>query len=195
MAALYKSLVEPNHHHCKLIQDEVDRCLLKARNIFGDNVMNRISDILIEFFDKGRNAALATFGKHVLTGKGIGLIQFSMSLTVKRVVTMIKEIIPHEIAHVICMANKWDMGHGRIWKQVCMMLGGNGDTYNTMQSYDGRLKKLYEAQCESGHVYWLTAPQKRIAASSGLKATNLHGNEIVLTKQNLTGNIKPIQHQ
>lgn len=192
MTELYKSLVEPSHSNCATIQSEVNKCLAKARNIFGDNVMNRVSDVLIEFFDKGRCAAVATYGKHLLSGKGVGLIQFSMRLTVKRIITMIKEIIPHEIAHVICMANKWDMGHGRIWKQVCMMLGGNGETSHTMQTMDGRLKNLYEAQCESGHVYWLTGPQKRIASRTGIQATNLHGAEVILTKRNLTGNIMPI---
>lgn len=192
MAALYKSLVEPNHANCKTVEDAVKEYMLKAHKVFGPAAMSKVSDVLIEFFDKGKAAAMATVGTYAPTGKVVGLIQFSMRLVVRRLLTMIKQIVPHELAHVICMANGWDMGHGRIWRQVCKMLGGNGETHHKMEAIDGRYKKLYEAQCLDGYSYWLTGPQKRVATSTGLLAVTGCGREITLTKHSLTGNIKPI---
>lgn len=192
MAGLYKNLVEPNHVNCITIEQAVNDYLAKARKLFGEVAMNKISDVLIEYYDKGKCAAMATVGTVALTGKTVGLIQFSMQLVVKRLRTMVKQIVPHELAHVICMANGWDMGHGRVWRQVCKMLGGNGETFHNMAVMDGRLKKLYEARCEEGYSYWLTGPQRRVAASTGLLALTGTGKEITLTKKSLTGNIKPI---
>jgi predicted SprT family Zn-dependent metalloprotease len=192
MAALYRNLVAPNHVNCVTIEEAVQQYIEKGRKLFGDVAMGKVSAVLIEYFDKGKAAAMATVGTYAPTGKIVGLIQFSMRLVCKRLLTMIKQIVPHELAHVICMANGWDMGHGRIWKQVCMMLGGNGNTHHTMEAVDGRYKKLYEALCDDGYSHWLTGPQRRIAASTGLVAVTGCGREITLTKKSLTGNIKPI---
>lgn len=192
MAELYKTLVEPNHPNCKLVEQALQDCIAKARKLFGPAVMGRLDHVMVEFYDKGKCAGIATIGKHKDTGLQTGLIQFSMRLTVKRSVAMIKQIVPHELAHIICMTNKWDMGHGRIWRQVCMMLGGNGQTHHTMEVIDGRLKNVYEAKCDEGHTYWLTGPQKRVAASRGLQALTESGVEIMLTKKSLTGIMKPL---
>jgi len=179
--------------NCKLIEDALKEYIAKATKMFGPAAMSKVSDVLIEFFSKGKCAAMATVGTHYVTGKVVGLIQFSMRLVAKRLLTMIKQIIPHELAHVICMANGWDMGHGRIWKQVCMMLGGNGNTQHTMEAIDGRYKNLYEAKCDQGFTLWLTGPQMRLARSEvGLLAHSWDGRTITLTKSSLTGNIKPI---
>lgn len=192
MAALYKTLVEPNHANCEKLDEAVKACILKAHKIFGPAAMAKVSDVLIEYFSKGKAAAMATVGQLASTGKIVGLMQFSMRLVVRRLITMIKQIVPHELAHVICMANGWDMGHGRIWRNVCMMLGGNGNTYHTMEVMDGRLKNKYEAKCDEGFSYWLTGPQARLAASAGIVAMTADGREIMLTKKSLTGIIQPI---
>ena len=193
MHAMYTTLVEPSHENCKQIDAALKDYIAKATKLFGPTAMSKVSDVLIEFFAKGKCAAMATVGTHTLTGKIVGLIQFSMRLVAKRLLTMIKQIIPHELAHVICMANNWDMGHGRIWKQVCMMLGGNGKTEHTMEAIDGRYKNVYEAKCDQGLTLWLTGPQMRLARSEGgLQAVSWDGREITLTKSSLTGNMKPI---
>lgn len=190
MTALYKSLVAPSHKNCELIEQAVQEYMTKAHRIFGAHAMRKVSSVLIEYFAKGKCAAIATHGKLREDGKGVGLIQFSMHLVVKRLFTMIKQIVPHELAHIICIANKWDFGHGRMWRQVCMMLGGNGQTFHTMEASDGRYKNAYEALGEEGHVYWLTSAQRKVAASAGLRALTHDGREITLTGKSLTGNMK-----
>ena len=48
---------------------------------------------------------------------------------------IITEVIPHEVAHLVCLA-KYGIVHGRghpdTWKQICMDLGGSGKTYHTI---------------------------------------------------------------
>lgn len=40
---------------------------------------------------------------------------------------LIKDTVPHELAHVICFANGSDRGHGLFWKRTCIALGGSGE--------------------------------------------------------------------
>lgn len=193
MAALYQNTVAPNHVNCAVVKDAVKEYIVKAHRVFGPAAMSKVSDVLIEFFREGSEAALATVGTHSVTGKIVGLIQFSMKLVTRRLLTIIKQTVPHELAHVICMANGWDMGHGRIWRQVCKMLGGDGAEFHIMAGTDRRYKHLYEARCAEGCSYWLTGTQKRLASTEGLEAISASGQRVVLTKKTLTGNMKPIE--
>ncbi len=192
MGELYRGIVAPNHANCAVIQDAVKQYIEKARRIFGDAAMAKLSDVYVEFFPKGRNVAMASFGQHRETGKSVGIIQFSLQHVVRKLVVMLKQIVPHELAHVICMVNGWDMGHGKVWRQVCMMLGGNGETFSTLGYVDGRLKYLYEAKCPSGNYYWLTAPQRRTALTEGIVVETETGEQFTLTADSITGNMKPL---
>jgi predicted SprT family Zn-dependent metalloprotease len=194
MAALYRNLVEPDHENCAKIEIALQEYIIKARALFGDAAIDKVGDIEVEYYGRGRNAAMAVFGKNRLTKKPMGLIQFSFAQVMRRFVYMSKQIVPHELAHVICMANNWDMGHGQVWKAVCVALGGNGNTRHTLQTTDGRLKNSYEARCDQGLSYWLTGPQMRIAASAGLLLRTEDGKEFALTKKSLTGKIKPLEY-
>jgi len=40
---------------------------------------------------------------------------------------LIKDTVPHELAHIICFANGTDRGHGYNWKRTCQTLGGSGE--------------------------------------------------------------------
>ncbi len=37
-----------------------------------------------------------------------------------------KDTIPHELAHIICFHGNVDRGHGKVWRSVCIGLGGSG---------------------------------------------------------------------
>lgn len=192
MGALYKSVVAPSHANCAVIRDAVQSYIDKARRIFGDAAMSEVSDVLVEFHAKGKNIAVATYGHHRDTGKKVGIIQFSFTHVVRKLVVMVKQIVPHELAHIICMVNGWDMGHGKVWRQVCMMLGGNGETLSTLGYVDGRLKNLYEAESVAGAI-WLTGPQRNmLLKGQSVEFETASGERIVLTRESLTGNIKPL---
>ena len=44
---------------------------------------------------------------------------------------LINDTVPHELAHIICMANQLDRGHGYLWAMTCRELGGNGERCHT----------------------------------------------------------------
>ena len=44
---------------------------------------------------------------------------------------LINDTVPHELAHIICMANGTDRGHGYTWKRTCQALGGSGERCHT----------------------------------------------------------------
>ena len=55
---------------------------------------------------------------------------------------LIKDTVPHELAHIICFANGSDRAHGLFWRRTCRELGGTGErchseavTYAKGQTY------------------------------------------------------------
>ena len=192
MGVAYKSLVAPSHRNCVAIQNAVNDCLAKARRLFGEAATKDVSRIACEYFARGRNVAVATWGDCPKTLKGVGIIQFSMEHVMRKLVVMVKQIIPHEVAHIICMINGWDNGHGPIWRQVCMMLGGNGETTSTLARHDGRTKNRYEAKLPCGRPVLLTSQQKRELAKGNLVVQTHDGQIITLTSESLTGIIVPM---
>lgn len=44
---------------------------------------------------------------------------------------LIKDTVPHELAHIICFANGSDFGHGLFWRRTCRELGGSGERCHT----------------------------------------------------------------
>lgn len=189
---LKKNLVEPCHINCDAIGEALLNCERAARAIYGNAVVDKIGKVYVEYFDKGRDAAIAVFGKDTRSGHMVGVIQFSMHLTVRNIKRMVSEIVPHEYAHLLCMANGWDDGHGEDWKHVCTALGGNGETHHHFATIDGRLKNLYEALDDNGDSFWLTTKQMKIAAATGIEVRDATGRNFTLTKRNITGNMKKL---
>lgn len=192
MGAVYKSLVIPSHQNCAVIESAVTECLAKARRIFGEAATQAVSRIACEYFARGRNVAVATWGHCPDTYKPVGVIQFSMQHVMRKLIVMVKQIIPHEVAHIICMVNGWDDGHGKVWRQVCMMLGGNGETFSTLERFDARVKYAYEALLPNGNSVWLSPQQKRELGKGDLIVQTYSGDVITLTKLSLTGNMRSV---
>ncbi len=45
---------------------------------------------------------------------------------------VLREVVPHEVAHIFAAAWFKDYGHGTAWRQLCIEAGGTGDTYHDM---------------------------------------------------------------
>jgi predicted SprT family Zn-dependent metalloprotease len=186
---LYRTLVEPDHVNCDIIKDAVDNILDRAAEIFGEEVVDRCGVIDLQYYEKGRNAAITVVGTHKFTGETMSFIQFSMKNVVSNLKQMIEEIAPHEVAHAICMANGWDNGHGKVWRDMSKSLGGDGATKNSMKVSDGRISRMFEAFSPTGRCVWLNLTQYKMAASSGIIVRDNEGNSFPLTKDSLTGKI------
>lgn len=44
---------------------------------------------------------------------------------------LIRNTVPHELAHIICMNLQWDRGHGKRWRNICLALGGTAERCHT----------------------------------------------------------------
>ncbi len=112
--------------------------------------MNRIKQIEDKFNEviKDANSKLNIILPHIhldfdLEGKTIGraicaLIDDNIHYIVKLNSYVIhndgfeyilNNTIPHEIAHIVTHYCGYGMKHDKIWKQICILLGGNGHVY------------------------------------------------------------------
>ena len=189
---MYRNLVVADHANCAILEGALKDCNTNARGVYGDSVVDKLSNVFVEYFDKGRDSAVAVVGPNKSTGLLIGVIQFSMYNTIRNIAQMLTDIVPHEYAHLLCFANGWDDGHGDTWKSVCMELGGNGETKHQFATVDGRMKNLYEARTDCGLQHWLTRKQMQMAKSGSLMVQDQSGIAFTLTKHNITGTIKKL---
>lgn len=126
------------------ISGEHRRVIEKAWKLFPQ--LGYLFDPMPTFYTTGKTA-----------GRAYGSERTAYNLTVfaHDPERFIKEVVPHEIAHNVCIALGWDRGHGKNWKRVCVMLGGNGK-----RCYDGsgiefegtRKRKKYEYRATCGTV-------------------------------------------
>lgn len=186
---LYRTLVEPMHRNCGTIQKEVDNTLDRAAELYGEDVVDKCGVIDLQYYEKGRCASVTVVGNHKLTGETMSFIQFSMQLLTSNLKDMIAEIVPHEVSHAICMANGWDNGHGKVWRNMCKSLGGSGATRNTMKVSDGRISRMFEAFSPTGRCVWLNLSQYKMAASTGIVVRDQEGSSFTLTRDHLTGKV------
>lgn len=184
---IYQSLVAADHDHCEKLKEAIDTALENAESIYGTDILEQVGTIDLQYYEKGRNAAIALVGITKKTRERVSLIQFSMELVKRNIKQMIKEIVPHELSHVICMSNGFDDGHGAIWYDMCRTLGGTGAIRHSMRTTDGRLKRFYEALNPSGKSVWLTMKQYKMACAASYPVMDVEGNRFLLTKASLTG--------
>lgn len=73
---------------------------------------------------------------------------------------LFNDTVPHELAHVICMANGTDRGHGMFWKRTCRELGGSGETYH-QEAVVYAKGRTYVYTTSTGHTVNLSETKHR----------------------------------
>jgi SprT protein len=108
--------------------DAVDKCIDKAFEEFGICIRD---DLTIRWDLRGQAAGQACKkGDNLILRLNLQAISLDRDW-------VIKEVIPHEIAHLICfIAPYLGRNHNRNWRNVCVRLGGSGST-----THDKPLKK------------------------------------------------------
>jgi predicted SprT family Zn-dependent metalloprotease len=187
---LYRNVVQSSHPNVARVEQAIADCLERARRTFGDKVVDKVNRYVIEYFHNGAHAALAAALR--LPEETVGVLQLSLYYIRKRCFSVIKQIIPHELAHLICMANGWEMAHGRVWRQICKVLGGTGEEFHNFAAVDGRFRYMYEAVTACGVSVWVTPTEKRRMLTEGLGGSFTDGRTFTLTAASLTGNMRPI---
>jgi predicted SprT family Zn-dependent metalloprotease len=102
-------------------------CIKKAETVLGVKMPN----VKITFDLKGRCAGMAGMARRTPSGFEIGFfIRYNakfIEVGGKTAEHLLLDTVPHEVAHIVCMANpKLGNGHNAGWKRVCLALGGNG---------------------------------------------------------------------
>lgn len=71
----------------------------------------------IGFFTNGKNAG---------TAQNMPFrVEYNLTVFGSDLERFLNDTVPHEIAHLVCFYMGLDKGHGKNWKRVCAMLGGN----------------------------------------------------------------------
>lgn len=118
-----------------------DEVIRKARELFP--AFRYAPECQVYFFETSRNAGIA----HSDMRCGYNVHVFAQDL--ERFLT---DTVPHEVAHIVCLYTRTDMGHGASWKRVCRMLGGNGQRCTSAEGLNlkairHRKRYQYRATC------------------------------------------------
>lgn len=74
--------------------------------------------------------------------------------------------VPHELAHVVCMYEGTDRGHGRAWRNTCIELGGNGERcHNEKVTY------------ANGKTFYYTSSNGRVIELSSVRHNKVQKGE------------------
>lgn len=95
-----------------------------AQSLFGID----LSNIQIVIRNCGKAAGKASCLRHGSRVTDLKLILNSQLVNEHDASKLIEEVIPHEIAHLICFVRPTlGKNHNRGWSQVCIQLGGSGE--------------------------------------------------------------------
>ena len=132
----------------------------------GEQVIARVREVLqianaryginlnpsVDLSMRGRVAGRAGM-RTVIRASGLRETQYSLKFNKDLILgdhflDILQEVIPHEIAHLVCFARP-DLGdaHNRGWQRVCLALGGNGKTYHDYEVTYAHGSYTYRASC------------------------------------------------
>lgn len=131
----------------ELFLAEIGKCIEKAQETFGVDLTN--TTVLMDL--KGLTAAWAERQGDELT------LKFNEEAIEKYYDDMVKETIPHEVAHLVCFQMPHlGKGHDAGWKTVCSMLGGKYHRCHDMELTPARKKRTFEYISEDGDLLVLS---------------------------------------
>ena len=161
----------------------VRACLALARAAYPEFTLQD-KDLPIVFYKNGRAAGMAKWldkGNEVIYN-----IEFSVEAINNEWDDMVKNTIPHEVAHIVDrFINGKCNKHNYIWQSICQRLGGSASSTHSYAVTRARkmTKILYTASC--GTEVWVTKRmhndiqrknQVRILSSTRGRITSQHCN-------------------
>lgn len=105
----------------------------------------------ISYYKAGTAAGKAHYKMNMVDGSKIFKLMFNLFNIENNYDRMVSEVIPHEVAHIVGIANpKLANLHDKNWKRVCLALGGNGERTHDMEVKKARktVQCIYEV---AGH--------------------------------------------
>lgn len=140
-----------------IISAKVAEVLAKAKVLFPVCGDLKISDIL--FYSKGTAAGYA--GHETLHGIRKYFLKFSTEAYDIAPETILNDTVPHEVAHLVAFAMAGATynripAHGKVWKSICIRLGGTGERTHSITLTSARRRVRYIYTLNSGRVLSLT---------------------------------------
>lgn len=120
----------------------VQLCISAAAEKFGE-----LPDIDIRYDLKGRAA-----GQAMHDGRGNFAVRFNREAMQMDWEHMVKETIPHEIAHIVAFAKPelGASGHNAMWQRIAQSLGCKGDRCHTMKLTPAKKRRFFLYILDSG---------------------------------------------
>lgn len=141
-----------------MIQEKIDNLCQKFGSRFNTLIIPKIE---IKYDLEGRTAGEAT-SNHVR-----GIMRFNRDMMLNESWDhMYNVTVPHELAHVLCFANKLDYKHGKYWRNLCLFLGGNGEIYHSEPVVYAR-GETYVYTTTTGHTIHLSVRRHRTIQNGG----------------------------
>ena len=143
----------------------VNLCLDAAREQFGD-----FPQVAIRYDLRGRAAGMACCRRNRLTGEASDFVlRFNVEALQKDWSHMVRETIPHEVAHIVgyALPHLGAKNHNTAWRRISQTLGARGDRCHTMQLTPAKRRARYRYVLDNG--------QEVIAGPKHHKMIQLHG--------------------
>lgn len=137
------------------MRNAVEECLLKAKELFGFN-----KKVEVTFDLRGRAAGQAT----VRPSRDTWHIRLNPEAHSIAPNDMLRNIIPHELAHLVSYWAGNGMNHSPKWKRICTMLGGDGARCHQMALTPAKaqVKYAYRTACGTETVLLGSVRHKRL---------------------------------
>lgn len=152
------------------VEREVIRVADQAARLFNCIIGNNLS-ISYNLVGLTGSEAVSENGRHTL--------RLNESAIRKDLRTVLREIIPHEIAHFVCHIRP-DLGggHNEGWQNVCMALGGTGEAYHDIDLQPSRQHKKFSYIGTCGTKVTLGAKVHKDIQSGGTRTIKETGGVI-----------------
>jgi SprT protein len=147
------------------IQQVKDKCaevFAKATELYGVDC----SAVAINFNLRGRVAGSAS-RQGYYNGPQKHTLEFNKDLIDRELDTILTDVVPHEIAHIVCFMNpRLGSNHDAGWAHVCRKLGGTGSRTHSMQIVFGK-GKTYEYTTTAGVAIRLSEQRHKAVQKGG----------------------------
>ena len=159
-----------------------------AQSLFGVN----LSIIQIVIRNCGKAAGKASCLRYGSRVTDLKLILNSQLVNDDDASKLIEEVIPHEIAHLVCFVRpELGKNHNRGWSHVCIQLGGSGECCHRYDLNKARRtrKAVYDI---NGHVMdiGLTIHKRIQSGRSYSYACQHSGRRVRISPDHFTGKVK-----
>lgn len=135
------------------VMDAVDKCLNLAKELYGFDM-----PVKSIFRNTGRAG-----GKAQRRWNEYSVIFNTQLLADQTIEEVINEVVPHEIAHLVCFWNpSLGNNHDRGWQRVCIALGGSGKRTHDMPVKKARRTKKAIYQINGQEMQVGVTQHKRI---------------------------------